>query len=170
MALSGNNRVKSVTVVPQTPGGLARAFRFDAALDMVETNPGSASRHPVQNGSEGIVDNVRRDPPTFSVSGLVSDTPVEYFTLPGDRAIDLYQLIKDIRKDEVLVTVITSWLPLLRDMWPEMIEGRRGQDTGAAIEISINFAHIRIATTQVIPALIDSDVLALGSQTIQTGF
>lgn len=170
MALTGINRVKSVTIVPQTPDGLARAFRYDVVTDMTETNPGSASRHPVQNGAEGIVDNVRRDPPTFTTSGLVSDTPVEFFTLPGNRAIDLYQLIKDIRRDEVLVTVITSWLPLMRDMWPEVIEGRRGQDTGAAIEISINFAHVRLSTTQTIPALIDSDVLALGSQTIQTGF
>ena len=170
MALTGFGRRKGITVVPQTADGLLRAFRFDVTLDVAESNPGQAFRHPIQNGAEGITDAVRIESPTLSISGIVSDTPVEFLTPPGDRAIELYEQIKSIRREAVPVTVLCSWLPLLENMWPEVIEGRRGQDTGAAIEISINFVKFRFVTTQIVPALIDSDVLALGSQTIQTSF
>lgn len=170
MALTGRGRFKGITVIPQTPDGLLRAFKFDAVLDTGESNPGEAFRHPVQNGAEGITDATRLMSPVLTCSGLVSDTPVDFFTPPGDRAIELYQLIKDIQRESQPVTVITSWLGEQRDRWPEMIEGRRGQDTGAAIEISITFVKFRLATTQVIPSFVDSDVLALGSQTVQTSF
>ena len=157
-------------MIPQTADGLLRAFKFDAVVNMSESNPGQAFRHPVQNGAEGITDDVRIDPPSFSCSGIVSDTPVSYFTPPGDRAVELYALIKSIREEAIRVTVITSWLGALSNRWPEVIEGRRGQQTGAAIEITISFVKFRFATTQVIPSVIDSDVLALGAATLAQGF
>jgi hypothetical protein len=162
-------RIRTVTVIPDTPNGLAEAWSFDIVTESTETNGGQAFRHPLQNGQEGITDGTRLEPPEFSVGGLATDTPVKYlipdYEHPG--AVALYEQIKAIRARQIACMVITSWAGTLLSRWPETISGSHGAADGASINISINFVRFRLVYNQLTPAQVDSDVMLLGSQTVQ---
>jgi hypothetical protein len=163
------NRLRTVTIIPDTPNGLAEAWSFDVVTEMSETNGGQAYRHPLQNGQEGITDGTRLDPPEFSVGGLATDTPTKFlipnYQHPG--AVALYEQIKAIRARQIPVTVMTSWAGTLLSRWPEVITGSHGAADGASIVISINFVRFRLVYAQLTPQQIDSDLGLLGSQTVQ---
>lgn len=164
--LLGQRRIRTVTVIPDDMGP-AGAWAFDVVMNMNETSPGQAFRHPLQNGHEGITDGVRLEPETFSVSGLTSDTPIRWF-VPGPHkgAAALYEQIKAIRRRQKSVTVITSWAGVLTGRWPEVIQGTHGAQQGASIDISIDFVKFNIVFDMLMPLQVDADVLLLGAQTV----
>lgn len=169
--LLGIRRIRTVTVVPETPGGLAEAWAFDIVTDMQESSPGQAFRHPLQNGYEGITDGTRIEPEDFSVTGITTDTPVKFLAGVGRQhpgAVALYEQIKEIRRRKIPVAVQTSWAGVLRNRWPEVITGTHGASQGASIQISINFVKFNFVFTQLTAAQVDSDILLLGSQTVST--
>jgi hypothetical protein len=107
------------------------------------------------------------EPEEFSVTGVVTDTPIRFFTRqqhPGAAA--LYDQIKAIRRRQVACTVITSWAGLLTSRWPEVITGSHGTSSGASIQIAINFVKFNIVFTTLVPQQVDADVLLLGSQQV----
>lgn len=169
--LIGPTRIRTVTVIPETPNGLAEAWSFDVVTEMTETNGGQAFRHPLQNGEEGITDGTRLEPPEFSVGGITTDTPVR-FLLPNENtghpgAVALYEQIKAIRARQIPVQVVTSWAGTLLSRWPEVITGSHGPADGGSINISINFVRFRLVFSQLTPQQVDSDVMLTGSQTVQ---
>jgi hypothetical protein len=160
-------RLRTVTIIPEVPGGLALAWSFDSVQEMTESNPGQAWRHPLQNGQEGITDGTRLEPPEFQVDGLVVDTPIRsLLPVPHPGAATLYEAIKKIREQQIPVTVITSWAGALSTRWPEVITGSHGAADGGSIRISINFVRFRLVSVLLAPTLIDSDMALLGIQTI----
>ena len=164
--LLGERRVRTVTVIPDDLG-LAGAWAFDVVSDMQETSPGQAFRHPLQNGYEGITDGTRLEPEDFSVTGIVTDTPIRMFTArPHPGAATLYEQIKALRRRQVACTLITSWAGMLTGRWPEVITGTHGTANGASIQISINFVKFNIVFTTLVPQQVDADVLLLGSQSV----
>ena len=165
-SLLSQDRLQTVIVVPETANGIRDAWEFDAVLSMTDSNPGQAFRHPLQNGQEGITDGTRLEPNEFQCEGVLTDTPVRYF-LPRQHpgAVSLYEQIKSIRRQQVPVTVYTSWVGLLTSRWPQVITGTHGASEGASIRMTIQFVHFRLVRSQVIPGQVDSDVLLLGSQT-----
>lgn len=181
---------KSVTVIPQTDSPLLDAFTFDLTENVQITYPGSAFRHPLQNGNEGITDAVHLDSPELQVSGVLSDTPITPIAgIPGPlqialglggfgasvqpgtpgRKTSLLELLLRIREAKVPVTVLCSWLPPLRNRWPETVDAARGKEQGNSLTVSVRFPRMRIVTTGVIPALQDSDIVALSQQTVDIG-
>ena len=161
------NRVRTVTVIPETPNGVREAWSFDCVTSMSENNPGHAFRHPLQNGQEGITDGTRLEPPEFQVEGVLTDTPVR-FLLPRQHegAVALYDQIKAMRRRQIPLTVITSWAGVLTSRWPETLTGSHGPAEGGSIRLTLNFVKFRLVRTQIIPGQVDSDVLLLGSSTI----
>jgi hypothetical protein len=168
--LLGYRRIQTVTIVPETPGGTLEAFAFDTVMDMQETSPGQAFRHPLQNGYEGITDGTRLEPEEFSLTGLVTDTPIRFLlpfsarSHPGAAA--LYEQLKALRRRQVAVSVITSWAGVLTGRWPETITGKHGAGQGASIELSVNFVKFNIVFTTLVPQQVDADVLLLGAQSV----
>lgn len=163
-------RLRTVTIIPEVPGGLAMGFAwsFDSVQEMTETNPGQAWRHPLQNGQEGITDGTRLDPPEFQVSGLLTDTPIRsLLPRPHPGAATLYEAIKLMREQQIPVAVLTSWAGVLRNRWPEVISASHGAADGASIRISINFVRFRLVSPVLVPVQYDSDMALLGGvQTI----
>lgn len=158
-------RLRTVTIIPEVPGGLAMGFAwsFDNVQEMTETSPGQAWRHPLQNGQEGITDGTRLEPPDFQVSGLLTDTPVRsLLPTPHPGAATLYEAIKLMREQQIAVAVITSWAGVLRNRWPEVITASHGAADGASIRISINFVKFRLVSTLLVPVQADSDMALLG--------
>lgn len=167
--LLGLRRIQTVTIVPETPNGNREAFAFDTVMDMQETSPGQAFRHPLQNGFEGITDGTRLEPEEFSLTGLVTDTPIRFLlpTVAGHPgAVALYEQLKALRRRQVPVTVYTSWAGVLFSRWPETITGKHGAGQGASIELSVNFVKFNIVFTTLVPQQVDGDVLLLGSQSV----
>jgi hypothetical protein len=164
--LLGFNRVRTVTVIPETVNGFAEAFAFDVVTDMQQTHPGQAFRHPLQNGEEGITDATRLEPDEFNVSGITTDTPIRVFSPRHNGAVSLYKQLIAIREMSVPCTVITSWAGTLTSRWPEVITAQHGYAQGASIAITVNFVKFNLVYTQLAPAQVDTDVLLAGSQQI----
>jgi hypothetical protein len=103
------------------------------------------------------------------VSGITTDTPTSFlipdYSHPG--AVALYDQIKAMRARQIPLMVITSWAGTLTSRWPEVITGSHGPADGGSINISLNFIRFRLVYTQLTPAQVDSDVMLLGSQTVQ---
>jgi hypothetical protein len=181
VAITGQGRRRSVTVIPQTTTPLLDAFSFDLTESVQITYPGSAFRHPLQTGDEGITDAVHLDAPDLQVEGITANTPITSLAglLPfslgpvafadGDRMTSMLELILAIREAKVPVTVLCSWLRPLYDRWPETINASRGKDDGNTIRVSVRFVRMRMVTTQLIAAVQDSDIVALGQQTVEFG-
>ncbi len=167
--LLGYRRLQTVTIVPETPNGIREAFAFDTVMDMQETSPGQAFRHPLQNGFEGITDGTRLEPEEFTLTGLVTDTPIRFLLpfVPGHPgAAALYEQLKALRRRQVACTVYTSWAGVLTGRWPETIVGKHGAAQGASIEISVSFVKFNVVYTTLVPQQVDADVLLLGSQSV----
>lgn len=178
MAVVGQGRTQSVTVIPETASPLLDAFTFDLTSSMKISYPGKAFPHPVQNGVEGITDAVHLESPVFSVTGITANTPIVPLAgfLPFSRPLTdatrmttQLGLLLAIRELKVPVTVLCSWLPPLRSRWPEVVDAERNTESGTTIGVSVNFVRMRIVTTSLVPALQDSDIVALGSQTVEFG-
>lgn len=168
--LLGARRIRTVTIIPEAPGGLLDAFSFDTVTEMSENSPGQAFRHPLQSGFEGITDGTRLEPEEFSLTGLVTDTPIRFLLPVTGRghpgAAGLYAQLKALRRRQVAVSVVTSWAGNLTGRWPETIVGTHGAAQGASIQLQVNFVKFNIVFTSLVPQQVDADVLLLGSQSV----
>lgn len=175
MSTLGPGRRKSITVIPQTPTPLLDAFSFDAVISASESNPGEAFQHPVQSGAEGITDAVYLGSPTFSVTGISANTPIEPLfgglplsgALNPDRMVSAVELLLQIRALRIPVTVLCSWRRPMRNRWPVIVDLERNQSSGNTIGVSVNFVKFRIVQLGVVPQMQDSDVLAIGQQIVE---
>jgi len=164
--LLGARRVRTVTLIPETPTGAQEAWSFDLVTDMSETHPGQAFRHPLQNGEEGITDGVTYGPPELSVTGLLTDTPANFFIPREGGSVSAYQALISMRAQGVPITVVTSWAGTGKSRWPEVITGQHGAAQGASISVTANFVKFNIVKLQLTSAELDSDVQLLGSQEV----
>ena len=177
MATNGQGRRQSVTLVPQTATPLLDAFTFDLTRSMKVTYPGRLTEHPAQSGGS-INDFYIVDPPVVQVSGIVANTPVTTLAgnLPafaaqvnGDRMATLRDLLVQLHNLGTLLTVLSSWNPPLYNYIAEVVDTSRDAASGNTIPITVNFKDFRIVESLVVPAVQDSDILALGQSTVEFG-
>ncbi len=161
----------SVTIIPTLLPVLG-SFRLDAARTVSRSHPGQVFRHAIQSGREGITDAVHIDPDVLSVSGIITDFPVELgaiATLP-ERAARMYDLLQKMRELRQPLTVITSWTGLLANRWISSFDVSRNQTTGKAIEISMTIDKLNIVSLIMAPQELDADIALLGMSTVSVGF
>lgn len=174
----GLNPAQLGVVIPQDP--LTRALRFDEAMifDLLTQvsfqSQGAVARHPVQSGREGPSDSILEEPERCTLSAVFSDktftaglvqVPVP-FSEP-DRCLGKTQQLLTLKAKRQLLTVV---LPgrVLADRAISMLEITPSAD-GAQVDITMTLEHVRVVSLTLIPAVADSDTIALGSQTTETG-
>jgi hypothetical protein len=129
----------------------------------------------VQSGAEGITDAVYIGSPTFSVTGLSANTPIVPLLgflpfsggIEADRMISAVELLLQIRSLRIPITVLSSWRKPMKNRWPVVVGLERNQESGNTIGVSVNFVKFRIVQLGVIPQQQDSDILAIGQQTVE---
>lgn len=162
MSFAYNHPSSGLTLVPRGPGGLSSVWSADAITNFRVSHPGTVTEHPVQDG-DPLTDHVVLLPALLEIDCIVTDTPTRLFGLGGiDRAIGLANDLLALRNDRTVMDISTS-----RGVFPgyviENIEETRTPETGRAIELSIMFKRRRVAKTNLVPADIDADAVALGA-------
>jgi hypothetical protein len=173
----GLNPAQLGVVIPQEP--LTGALRFDQAIafDLLTQvsfqSQGAVARHPIQSGREGPSDSILEEPERCTISAVFADKPLEIgfvinanFPAP-DRCLGLATDLRNLKAKRQLLTMI---LPgrVLADRAISMLEITPSAD-GAQVDITITLEHVRVVSLTLIPAVADSDTIALGSQTTETG-
>lgn len=170
--------------MPQTATPLLDAFTFDLTRSMKVTYPGRLTDHPAQSGAS-INDFYIVDPPIVQVSGIVANTPVTMLAgsrnpafgappitgarINGDRMTTLRDLLVQLHDLGIVVTVLSSWNPPLYNYIAEVIDTSRDANSGNTIPVTVNFKDFRIVESLTVPAVQDSDILALGQSTVEFG-
>lgn len=121
-------------------------FEIDAALTENHSYSSDVTEHPVEKGAD-ITDHVRAKPPTITIEGIVSDTPVgdlatrrSTTTLPSDDAI---QLLRKIHTARAPISIETS-KGVYKNVVMEMLAIPVDAETGAALRFRATFRQIEI--------------------------
>jgi hypothetical protein len=135
------------TINPQKPeiGGII----LDASISETHTYDSEVPQFPVENGLS-ITDTVINKPISFTVSGIVSTTPIQGDITPDPgRADRAYQDMIQIREKREEVTIVTP-LSVYEDMVMTNLTVPRSRTTGESFEFSASFIQILKADVAVI--------------------
>ena len=118
---------------------------LDAAVAEVHSARASATRHPVESGSE-ITDHVQVAPLTVKIDGVISNYPAEVLasiTYSGrDRAAEAYDSLLYKLLDGQICTIVTT-LTTYDDMVLEVLDVQRDAKKGNALHFSAQAVQIR---------------------------
>ena len=174
----GLNPAQLGVLIPQDPltGALRldQAIIFDLLTQVSYQSQGAVARHPVQSGREGPSDSILEEPERCTISAVFSDKtftvglaqiPVP-FSEP-DRCLAKAQQLANMKSKRQLVTAV---LPgrVLADRAISMLETTPSAD-GAQVDVTLTLEHVRVVSLTLIAAVADSDTIALGLQTTETG-
>ena len=175
----GLNPAQLGVLIPQDPlTGLLRidlAIAFDLLTSVSYQSQGAVARHPIQSGSEGPSDAILEEPERCTISAAFSDKTFTTGLIPvptpfsqPDRCLGLAQTLADLKSRRQLVTAV---LPgrVLADRAISMLETTPSPDA-TEVDVTLTLEHVRVVSLTLIPAVADSDSIALGQQTVETGY
>jgi len=133
----------------------------DAALSQTDNYKNKISAYPVEVGLD-ITDHIRQEPDEFTMDGIISDTPDDYFVLDSssicktaykalcmiagrDFVVNETAFIKNEYPQPILVDIIAKYR-VFTDMICESLSFPRTPTTGDTISFSAHFKKIRKAS------------------------
>jgi hypothetical protein len=123
-------------------------FIIDAELEGDHRWSATITEHPVEEGVD-IVDHISPRPVEITISGLVSDTPLE--PLASQRgpnpSRDAFEHLRDLHAAREPVTIETS-LDVFEDMALESFDVPTSAEIGDAFEFSATFRRIEIRSNE----------------------
>ena len=174
----GLNPAQLGVLIPQDPlTGLLRidlAIAFDLLSSVSYQSQGSVARHPVQSGREGPSDAIMEEPERCSIAASFSDKTFTTGLIPvptpfsrPDRCLGLAEDLRNLKSRRQLLTAV---LPgrVLADRAISMLDITPSPDA-TDVDVSLTLEHVRVVSLTLIPAVADSDTIALGSQTTEIG-
>lgn len=159
----------SVLLIPLTPAPLVGPFlRFDITYEQSTELVGQAIRHPKESVLAPLTDDVLLEPAIVMISAAFTDHPLSYIPgLPG-RAATLYEALRELRRSKIMCVLVTSD-DIIAPVVIETLSQRRTPETGDGVEFTVRFSEINIGELQLVPAVVDAEVQALGKQTVEIG-
>lgn len=133
---------------------------LDASVEETHTASGTLSSHPVESGVD-VSDHYHVDPRGLSIEGVVSNSPLSQFAIPGATAVEsvsaiaagdtdpvknAWEALQAIVDEATVVTVTTS-LQVYESMVIESLNVLRNAQTGNRLEVSIRLRRIRFVET-----------------------
>jgi hypothetical protein len=182
VSFSGPNRVQSVSVGFDTltitnilnPPPLLPSFRWDAVTNVSINDSGVMTSHPIEGAATPPTDFFRTNPTEVSVTGVVTDTPLEQAIsvlgaiqgippqpLGRDNALSQWGLLKTYRAQRRLLTVVGAFFQL-DSCWCVSITVNHTATDGASLNVTATFHAVRVAERQLVAAVIDADIQAAG--------
>lgn len=130
-------------------------IELDATLNEIQTFDQEMTKFPVENDVD-ISDHVRNLPSTITISGLISNFPVQVVA-NIDRALTqsafanrvnvAYDKLLDIRNKKAICDVV-AYLRLFSNMIMTNLSIPRSGNTGDALHFSATFRELRIVSTE----------------------
>lgn len=128
--------------------GRVGVVELDVTLTENHTFNSRATNFPVETGGD-VTDHIINDPDILTLSGIVSDTPLNIFSF-FTRSIDAFNRLVDLHERRVPVTVVTG-LKVYQNMVMTTLDVPRNINTGQSLTFNIVLQNIRLdSTTQLI--------------------
>lgn len=117
---------------------------LDVTLSENHTFNSRATNFPVETGGD-VTDHIINDPDILTLSGIVSDTPLNIFSF-FTRSIDAFNRLVDLHERRVPVTVVTG-LKVYQNMVMTTLDVPRTITTGQSLTFNITLQNIRFDST-----------------------
>lgn len=157
---------------------------IDAALSETITDSSDVTENPVEQGAK-ITDHVQIKPKTYTIRGVITDTPINYAFLDNitgaigtirsylggtSRSIDVYNQLIDLQNQREPLTVTTG-VRVFTNMILQNLTVERDAQKGKTIHFTAEMREIRIAGTGFLASLssIAPNAQDIGGQTVNRG-
>lgn len=117
---------------------------LDAVLSEEHNFRARVTNYPIENGTF-VSDHVIKDPFTLTISGIVSDTPLNIFTL-GFRSDAAFQRLIDIYERRERISVVTG-IRTYVDMIITSLNVPRDLSTGQSLTFNIELQKVILDTS-----------------------
>lgn len=124
--------------------GRVGVVELDVTISENHTFNSRATNFPVETGGD-VTDHIINDPDILTLSGLVSDTPLNIFSF-FTRSIDAFNRLVDLHERRVPVTVVTG-LKVYQNMVMTTLDVPRNINTGQSLTFNITLQNIRFDST-----------------------
>lgn len=124
--------------------GRVGVVELDVTLTENHTFNSRATNFPVETGGD-VTDHIINDPDVLTLSGIVSDTPLNIFSF-FTRSIDAFNRLVDLHERRVPVTVVTG-LKVYQNMVMTTLDVPRNINTGQSLTFNITLQNIRFDST-----------------------
>ncbi len=152
--IPGLPRFRGVVLFPQVAPNIlpsllpGTGIGIDATMDQTHTFDNEVTAFPVGIGLQ-ITDHIMRLPNVFTVQGILTDTPVQFFAKfrnKRDRAMQAFKKLLDGRDLRTFFTVVTT-MHIHEDMVIQSLVGNRTPDSGGSINVSMTLRQVRVVST-----------------------
>jgi hypothetical protein len=147
------------------------SFQFDVTTEETESRSTDWTSNPVENGLD-VSDNAVVKPINLSLSGVISDTPLNSVLVPlPNTAKDAYDTLIRLQESRSLVTVVTG-LEVYPNMGIVSVDSSRNSKTGQTLRPKVKLRQVRLVTSVEIaipPELLKPKVSASAQSGIDAG-
>lgn len=157
------NKFRGTMILEMSPTAFVMT-ELDVTTRRSTVFPGTVATFPVEQGIDGA-DNFHRGPTELVCEGIISDTPVQYFSglrTGPNRSLGILDYLIELQKREAPVIVFTD-IRIHSDMVLENIAIDEDADTGDCVPITLTFRQSPILTTAFVPAVLDLDAAIAGA-------
>lgn len=148
-------------LVPTLPVGLP-SLELDVTVSIVDDEAATVATHSVEEGL-ALSDEVNFSPRSLSVECLFLDLAPSSAGVSGPaRGERLLAQLRGLYRAKALFSLIQPDAPTIEALLLSRISVRRDKTTGRMRPVSITLQQLRIASLDIVEAVLDADVLALG--------
>lgn len=148
-------------LVPASPIGLT-PLEVDVTVSLSDDESASLASHPVEEGLQ-LTDEINFSPRVLAVDLVFLDLAPSAAGVSGPgRAERLLAQLRAFYKAKARISLVQPDAPTIDDLVLARIGVRRDKATGRARPVSVMLQQIRIASLDIVEAVLDADVQALG--------
>ena len=154
---------------------LERAFVFDQLTSLTVTFPGQVARHPTEQAENAPTDAILQEPAQVALVAELVDKPLNTglypFPTPAlrpDRALSRAADLARLKDSKTLVTLVAPGFVLANRAIASLVVTPSPETMSVSVQLTLE--RVALVNLQTIPAVADSDSVALGAQKVETGF
>lgn len=148
-------------LVPTSPIGL-QPLELDVTVSVTDDETAAVAMHPVEEGLT-LGDEINFSPRVVSVECLLLDIAPSSAGVSGPaRGERLLAQLRTLYKSKARLSLVQPDSPTIDSLVLSRIGVRRDKSTGRMRPVSITLQQLRIASLDIVEAVLDADVLALG--------
>ena len=148
-------------LVSTLPAGLP-PLELDVTVSIVDDEAATVATHPVEEGL-ALSDEINFSPRALSIECLFLDLAPSSAGVSGPaRGERLLAQLRGFYRAKALLSLVQPDAPTIESLVLARIGVRRDKATGRMWPVSITLQQLRIASLDIVEAMLDADVLALG--------
>lgn len=114
-------------------------IELDVSISEDHKYTSKVTSFPIENGTN-VSDHIINLPEIVTIEGIVSDTPLNIFSL-GNRSIDAFNSLVQIHRDKKIVTLVTG-IKVYQNMVMTVLNVPRSLETGQSLTFNLEFQKV----------------------------